>query len=92
MSDRVLSTAAARDAITKFQSIVNGPLLDQINSLNREGQTLSDPNNWDGRLASEFRTNWVDTNQKLLAIQRALEELRSQIAKINQNIMQAGGN
>jgi uncharacterized protein YukE len=82
----------ARESINKFQTIVNGPLLEQINALNREGQTLSDPTNWDGRLASEFRTNWTDTNQKLMAVQRALEDLRRQIAQINQNIMQAGGN
>jgi uncharacterized protein YukE len=90
--DRVLSTAVARESITKFQNIVNGPLLDQINALNQQGQLLSDRNNWDGRLASEFRTNWTDTNQKLRAVQQALEELRRNIAQINQNIMQAGGN
>lgn len=92
MNDRVLSTSTARESITRFQSIVTGPLLQQIGDLNREGQTLSDPNNWDGRLASEFRSHWADTNQKLIATQRALEELRRQIAQINQNIMQAGGN
>jgi uncharacterized protein YukE len=92
MSARVLSTPVAREAISRFQSIVNGPLLQQISDLNREGQRLSDPNNWDGRLAADFRTHWADTNQKLLTIQRTLEELRQQVATINQNIMQAGGN
>ena len=92
MSDRVLSTAAAREAITAFQNIVNGPLLEQISQLNSKGQILSQPNNWDGRLATEFRAHWADTNQKLVAMQHALEELRRQIALINQNIMQAGGN
>lgn len=92
MEDRVLSTATARDAITRFQQIVNGPLLQQIADLNREGQLLSDPYNWDGRLAREFRTGWTDTHQKLLQIQRSLEELRHQVAQINQNIMSAGGN
>ena len=90
--DRVLSTATAREAITRFQSVVNGPLLQQINELHRQGQILSQPENWDGRLAGEFRSHWTDTNQKLLTVQRTLEELRAQIAKINQNIMQAGGN
>lgn len=45
MSDRVLSTATAREAIERFQRIVQGPLLQQISDLNREGQVLSDPNN-----------------------------------------------
>jgi uncharacterized protein YukE len=91
MSDRVLSTATAREAIERFQRIVQGPLLQQISDLNREGQVLSDPNNWDGRLAAQFRAHWAETHQKLLAIRDALEELRRQIAQINQNIMQAGG-
>lgn len=92
MSDRVLSTATAREAITRFQQIVNGPLVQQITDLNNEGQRLSDPTNWDGRLATEFRGYWSDTHQKLLGIQRALEDLRQQVQTINQNIMQAGGN
>ena len=53
---------------------------------------LSEPGNWDGRLAGEFRGHWADTHQKLLGIQQALEELRRQVHQINQNIMQAGGN
>jgi uncharacterized protein YukE len=92
VSDRVLSTAVARDAITQFQRIVNGPLLQQITDLNNQGQVLSQPNNWDGRLATEFRGHWSETHQKLIGIQQALEELRKQVHQINQNIMQAGGN
>lgn len=92
MSDRVLSTATAREAIAAFQSIVNGPLLEQINQLNAKGQILSQPTNWDGRLAGEFRAHWSDTHQKLVGIQHTLEELRRQVQQINQNIMQAGGN
>jgi uncharacterized protein YukE len=92
MSDRVLSTGTARQAISRFQSIVNGPLLDQINELHSQGQVLSDSNNWDGQLASQFRSYWAETNGKLRQIQQALEELRRQVSQINQNIMQAGGN
>jgi uncharacterized protein YukE len=92
MSDRVLSTGAARQAIERFQRIVQGPLLQQINDLHREGQLLSDPTQWDGRLAAQFRDHWADTHQRLAAVQQSLEELRRQIAQINQNIMQAGGN
>jgi uncharacterized protein YukE len=92
MSDRVLSTAAAREAITAFQRIVTGPLLQQIGELNAQGQILSQPEHWDGRLAGEFRGHWAETHQKLMGIQQALEELRKQVHQINQNIMQAGGN
>ncbi len=92
MADRVLSTGTARSSIQKFQQVVNGPLLDQINALNAEGQKLSDPNNWDGRLAADFRSRWPDTHQKLTAMKQSLEDLRAQVARINQNIMEAGGN
>ncbi len=92
MADRVLSSGEARASIQRFQSVVNGPLLDQINALNREGQVLSEPNNWDGRLAQDFRASWPQTHQQLLRVKESLEELRQRVQQINQNIMQAGGN
>jgi uncharacterized protein YukE len=60
--------------------------------LNREGQLLSNPANWDGRLAQEFRATWPQTHQQLLRVKESLEELRQRVSQINQNIMQAGGN
>lgn len=92
MPDRVLSSGEAQASIQRFQSVINGPLLDQINALDREGRVLSDPSNWDGRLAQEFRATWPDTNQQLLRVKQSLEDLRQRVAMINQNIMQAGGN
>lgn len=92
MADRVLSSGEARTAIQRFQSIVNGPLLDQINALNREGTTLSNPAVWDGNLAQQFRSTWPTTNQNLIRVKQSLEELRQRVALINQDIMRAGGN
>lgn len=92
MSDRVLSTATAKQSIVRMQQLINGPLLEQINSLNREGQTLSDPNNWDGRLAQQFRGEWPDIYRTLMTAKDQLEQLRNQVQQINDNIMQAGGN
>jgi uncharacterized protein YukE len=90
--DRVLSTGMAKEAIQRFQQVVNGPLLDQINALDREGKVLSEANNWDGRLAAEFRGNWPGVHSQLVSLKNSLEELRAKIALINQNIMSAGGN
>lgn len=92
MSDRVLSTAEGKAAITRMQQIINGGLVEQIQRLNAEGEKLSQPNIWDGRLAQEFRGNWPATHKALQEAQRQLEELRTKVQKINENIMQAGGN
>lgn len=92
MADRVLSTAAARQAIQQLQQIINGPLMDQIRALDNQGKTLSDANVWDGNLAVQFRSDWPNTHATLIKTQQALEELRANVQKINQNIMTAGGN
>ena len=92
MAERVLSTAAAREAIQRMQQIINGPLVDQIRALDNQGRTLSDPNIWDGNLAQQFRSEWPNTHNALQKTQQALEELRRNVQTINQNIMTAGGN
>jgi len=92
MSDRVLSTGTAKQAIQKMQQIINGPLTEQIDALNREGQTLSDPNVWDGNLAQKFRSDWPQMHSALLKAKEAVEQLRAQSQQINQDIMSAGGN
>ena len=92
MSDRVLSSQAAKDAIQKIQSIITGGLTQQINALNNEGQQLSDPNNWDGPLASTFRNEtWRHTHQSLQKASQDLTELNKQLQKIANDIFQAGG-
>jgi uncharacterized protein YukE len=92
MPDRVLSTTAAREAIQRMQQIINGPLLDQIKALDNQGKILSDQNVWDGNLAQQFRSEWPNTHATLMKTQQALEELRSKVQKINEDIMRAGGN
>jgi uncharacterized protein YukE len=92
MSTRVLSTTDAKLAVTKMQTIINQGLLDQINHLDREGNTLCDPNVWDGQLAGTFRADWPATSQSLKKIQQELETLRSKVQQINTDIMVAGGN
>jgi hypothetical protein len=90
---RVLSTETAKQSIVQMQSIINGGLLDAINQLDREGQTLSQPEVWDGQLAAQFRGEvWPSSKSALDQVKVQLEELRLQLDKINVNIMTAGGN
>jgi len=89
---RVLSSEEARMAITQMQNIINGGLTEQIRNLDSQGQRLSDPNVWDGRLAVEFRGQWPETKRALDTMSQRLEELRGRVQLINQDIMTAGGN
>ena len=90
MSERVLSTQRAKEAIEKMQRIISGSLTEQIDALNREGQTLSDPNVWDGRRAQQFRNEWPQVHSALLKAKEAVEQLRANSQEINRNIMEAG--
>lgn len=92
MADRVLSTEEAKAAIRDIQRIINGGLTDQLQALDTDGKTLSDPNKWDGPLASQFRTDtWPQTKAALEKAKTELNELHEQLSKIATNIFQAGG-
>lgn len=89
---RVLSTTEARQAIVRMQSIISGGLTDQVSQLKSQGQLLSDPNVWDGLLATHFRSSWPETASTLDRITADLEELRLRVDRVNADIMTAGGN
>jgi uncharacterized protein YukE len=93
VSGRVVSTESAVASINKMQQIIAGGLNDQISALDAEGKNLSQPEVWDGTLATQFRSEvWPATHKALTEAQKALEELRSKIMLINNNILSAGGN
>ncbi|KQR44137.1 pyrophosphorylase [Frigoribacterium sp. CFBP 8754] len=89
---RVLSTEQAKTAIQQLQSIVNGGFTDQITQLDAQGRILSDANVWDGPLAATFRgSTWPETKAALDKAKTELEQLRTQLDKISQDIFTAGG-
>lgn len=88
---RVLSTDIAQQSIQQMRQIINGGLADELGRLKNEGNTLSQPDNWDGPLAAQFRETWQQTARQLDQTQQQLEELRNQIEMINREIMSAGG-
>ena len=91
MSERVLSTDTAKQAISQMQTIINGGFQEQIQQLNRQGEVLSDPNNWDGPLAAQFRGSWQDTRLALNKVKEELDHLRAQVQQISDDIFRAGG-
>ena len=92
MSDRVLSTDTAKQAINQLQTIINNGFNDQINQLNKQGETLSNRNNWDGPLANQFREDvWPQTHKALIQAKDELEKLQVNLQKISEEIFRAGG-
>ena len=93
MSVRVLSSEQGKTSISRMQSILMGGLAEQIAALKAEGQVLSDPEVWDGILATEFRSStWPDTARTLDQTAEALEALRQRVQGITTDILLAGGN
>ena len=89
----MLSTDEARTAVGRMQAIIAGGLPGQLDALRREGQVLSDPSVWDGVEAARFRSEaWPAASAALVQCLDALEHLQQHIARVNQNIMLAGGN
>lgn len=90
---RVLADEQAKAAVHKIQAILSGDLTSTIASLQREGNTLSDPNHWDGNLAGQFRGEiWPSHTAAINNVKAALEQLQTQCQRINADIMAAGGN
>ncbi|SDT06867.1 pyrophosphorylase [Microlunatus soli] len=89
---RVLTTQGAKDAIRAIENIINHGLTQQIQSLDSQGKKLSDPNVWDGPLATQFRTStWPETHSALNKAKTELEDLKRELSKISTDIMTAGG-
>jgi hypothetical protein len=89
---RILASDEAKTAIKQLQSIISGGFTDQITQLDSKGQVLSDPNVWDGPLASTFRSStWPETKAALDKAKQELDELRGQLDKIAADIFSAGG-
>ncbi|MFN2465262.1 MAG: WXG100 family type VII secretion target [Candidatus Dormibacteria bacterium] len=92
MSNRVLSTHLAQETIQRMETILSSELEQQVKQLEQQGQTLTDPNVWDGQAAAQFRSVWPQTQAALDRTLQTLQELRLAVQKVNHNIMTAGGN
>ncbi|WP_035923102.1 hypothetical protein [Frankia sp. QA3] len=87
----VRSTPQAVAAVSDLASIVNGPLLTHFDELRSTARTLTDPESWDGRGATEFRTTvWPGYERTLTELHTRLDQLRSRLAEIQSEIQSAG--
>ncbi len=87
---RVLFTDRAKAAMQQMQAVLNGGLVEQIRKLDAAARTLSDPNDWDGPAAAEFRDAWPGTKSALDKTLIELDELRYQLQKISSSLRPAG--
>lgn len=90
MAVRVLSTEEARIAIVEMKNSIER-LTDEIQKLNTQGTTLSQPEVWDGMHAISFRNTWPEMHSHLDQTLDMLAQLTLNIERINLNIITAGG-
>lgn len=86
-----LTTQEALDLIQQMQTQISGPITTQVQALQRNGQTLSDPNNFAGGAAAQARTAITDANTVVNKAVKDLSELRTELDKAHKNIIEAGG-
>ncbi|MBO0837970.1 MAG: pyrophosphorylase [Actinobacteria bacterium] len=91
MSARVLSTPQGTQAAQRLQAILSGSLAGDLKQIQQAGQTLSNPNDWDGPDAVRFRSQWASESRVLQQAITHLDQLQKQAQTILQTIMQAGG-
>ena len=92
MAGRVLSSESARTAVQGLKQVITGTLPEQIAQLRDKGNTLSQPDVWDGNLAQQFRAQWPEHQRAIEQMRATLDELQQSVDRITQDIMSAGGN
>lgn len=94
MSQRVLSTDVAGQSAGTIVKMTadGGSLVEQLKQVKTLGQTLSDPNVWDGTEANTYRgQTWPAVNKALETAVLQLGILGNSVKSINANIRVAGG-
>jgi hypothetical protein len=87
----VRSTPDAVTAVDGLGRLVNGPLPRNFDAIRRFGAVLADPENWDGRAATEFRsTVWPSYQRALTDLHTQLDRLRVRLSEIQDDIQNAG--
>ncbi|MDT5281867.1 MAG: hypothetical protein QOJ20_3062 [Mycobacterium sp.] len=89
-SARVLATEDAKTAAVQMVGDA-GHLHDQIGKVVVEGDKLADPNQWDGKLAQQWRGDWTNDKKQLQDAASKLDDLQKKAQKAVQDILHAGG-
>jgi len=87
---RTVTTPAAQTAARGLGDELPG-LAATTADLNRHGDTLADPRNWEGPKAQTFRTQvWPDVSTTLTNLRTSLDDLARSVTEANRRIADAG--
>jgi guanyl-specific ribonuclease Sa len=88
-SARVLATQHAKDSAQQLMSTA-GQLREQIQRIVQQGKVLTNPNEWDGTKAQQWRQEWEADEKQLQQAAQKMDELEKKAQQVVQAIMQAG--
>ena len=87
----VLVTQEAKDAAIRMKSIVHGGLSEQVQDLQRQGNTLASGAVWKGEKADIFQGSiWPETDRALTSLVAALGDLQRRVDGVLAEIFAAG--
>lgn len=91
MAQRTVTTPEAHQTARDMANLIIGELTGTVSRLREQGLVLSDKQNWDGGLATQFSgTVWPSVDTALTSMLKQLGELQEAIASVNRGIAAAG--
>jgi len=91
MSQRTVTTPEAHQTAREMATLIASELTGTVRALKAQGDILTQPTNWDGGLANEFKnTVWPSVETALNKMLTELDALQVGIKSVNQSISAAG--
>jgi Alpha/beta hydrolase len=92
MSQRVVGTDRALQAVQEMRRLLAGDLGDRLRQLDQHGRRLGRPDVWEGPEAARFRQGlWPGASAMIGRVLAQLDRLARQAERINRDILAAGG-
>lgn len=86
----VLTTDEAEQLARTLAGNIQG-LRQALDTMLTTGDRLASPGVWEGQAANQFQQEWTDTRRWAHSSVERLAELQDTVARVNQNITEAGG-
>ncbi len=86
----VLTTDEAEQLARTLAGNIQG-LQQALDTMLTTGDRLASPGVWEGQAANQFKDEWTDTRRWAHSSVERLTELQDTVARVNQNITEAGG-